>query len=38
MYFAEVETNFLIFSILNRHDTESIEGSAEQYNLEDAIR
>jgi len=38
MYFVKVETNFLTLSILGRNHIEYVEGSVEQYDLEDAIR
>jgi hypothetical protein len=33
-----VETNFLIFSTIDRHHIESVEDFVEQYDLDDAIR
>jgi hypothetical protein len=38
MYFAEVETNFLIFLTLDRHHIESVEGFVEHHDLDDVIR
>jgi hypothetical protein len=38
IYFAEVETNFLIFSTLDRHHIESVEGFVEHHDLNDVIR
>jgi hypothetical protein len=35
VYFAEVETNFLIFSTLDRHHIESVEGVVEQYDSDE---